>query len=271
MKQPTLLPPHMLLPALAFAILWLNCSAFSPRPSHLSTRFPQQISANLRLRPIHENTSVLLYSRASNIDEDDDRSRPNIVKIQSHQDYINFLQEDDRLCLVKFYASWCKSCKRFGVSFRHLAFDEGDHLNHNGEVAHVGNVRFAEVEYSQCAGLCKTLKVKKLPTVHYYKEGEGKLSELTCKPSQFQLVVDEMNRLLDENDSDVIDDTVVDSEVEGEELHVPRNINDGSNNVTTSSFDEALKDLSQEIMKTIQTNQTTSGTKEKIPWFLKGK
>lgn len=156
------------------------------------------------------------------------------------------------------------------MSFRHLAFEEGDHLNPNGEVVHVGNVRFAEVEYSQCAQLCKTLKVRKLPTVHYYREGEGKLSEMTCKPSQFQLVIDEMNRLVDGNHSDVIDDTIVDSEVDGEEVHVPRNMNDGSINVTTSSFNEALEDLSQEIMKTIQTNQTASGTKEKIPWFLKG-
>ena len=268
MKQPTLLSPHMLLLSLALTILWLNCSAFSPRPLPLSTRFPQQISCNQS--PIHENTSVSLSGRASNND-DEDRTRPNIVKIQSHQDYINFLQEDDRLCLVKFYASWCKSCKRFGVSFRHLAFDEGDHLNPNGEVVHVGNVRFAEVEYSQCVQLCKTLKVKKLPTVHYYKEGEGKLSELTSKPSQFQLVVDEMNRLVDgKSDSDTIDDTFVDSEVDGEEVHVPRNINDGSTNVTASSFDEAVDNLSEEIMKTIQTNQTTtSGTKGRMSWFLK--
>ena len=246
----------MLRLSLTVTILWLTCLAFSP------TRRLEKI------RPvINENTSILLFSRVN--EDDDDRSRPNIVKIQSHQDYVDFLQEDDRLCLVKFYASWCKSCKRFGVSFRHLAFEEGDHLNPDGEVVHVGNVRFAEVEYSQCAQLCKTLKVRKLPTVHYHKKGNGKLSELTCKPSQFQLVVDEMNRLVDGNGVGVddIESVTVDSETDGEGGNAPRNTNDDSKNITSSSFDEALENLSQEIMKTIQTNQTTSGTKEKNPWF----
>jgi len=259
----------MLLMPLAFTVLlWLTCSAFSPRQSHLpSCRLP--LPRHSEQRPIiNENTSVTLFSRASNFDDDDDRSRPNIVKIQTHQDYVDFLQEDDRLCLVKFYASWCKSCKRFGVSYRHLAFEEGDHLNPNGDVVHVGNVRFAEVEYSQNAKLCKSLKVRKLPTVHYYKRGGGKLSELTCKPSQFQLAIDEMNRLLDGNDADDVDNTIEDSSVDiGEEVTVPSNINDGSKNITSSSFDEALENLSQEIMKTIQSNQTTSGGKEKNSWF----
>eukprot|EP00984_Skeletonema_dohrnii_P035100 scaffold34616_cov159-Skeletonema_dohrnii-CCMP3373.AAC.5 len=258
----------MLLPLTFTVLLWLTCSAFSPRPSHLPSyrlRLPRHSEQR---SIINENTSVLLSSRASNIDDDDDRSRPNIVKIQTHQDYVDFLQEDDRLCLVKFYASWCKSCKRFGVSYRHLAFEEGDHLNPNGDVVHVGNVRFAEVEYSQNAKLCKSLKVRKLPTVHYYKRGGGKLSELTCKPSQFQLAIDEMNLLLDGNDADDVDNTIEDSSVDVvEEVTVPRNINDGSKNITSSSFDEALENLSQEIMKTIQSNQTTSGGKERNSWF----
>ena len=252
---------YMLLLSLTF-ILLLPCLAFSP--THIFSNQQRQRSI------IDENTSVLLFSRASrnDNDDDDDRSRPNIVKIQSHQDYVDFLQEDDRLCMVKFYASWCKSCKRFGVSFRHLAFEEGDHLNPDGEIVHVGNVRFAEVEYSQCAQLCKTLKVKKLPTVHYYKRGEGKLSELTCKPSQFQLVVDEMNRLVDGSDVEDIKSITMDSKTDGIEGSAPiRNANDDSKNITSSSFDEALDNLSQEIMKTIQTNQTSSGTKEKNSWF----
>ena len=132
----------------------------------------------------------------------------------------------------------------------------------------MGNVRFAEVEYSQNAKLCKSLKVKKLPTVHYYKRGGGKLSELTCKPSQFQLAIDEMNRLLDGSDADDVDNTIEDSSVDiGEEVTVPRNMSDGSKNITSSSFDEALENLSQEIMKTIQSNHTTSGGKEKNSWF----
>eukprot|EP00985_Skeletonema_marinoi_P000442 scaffold154_cov76-Skeletonema_marinoi.AAC.2 len=77
-----------------------------------------------------------------------------------------------------------------------------------------------------------------------------------------------MNRLLDGNDADDVDNTIEDSSVDiGEEVTVPRNMSYGSKNITSSSFDEALENLSQEIMKTIQSNQTTSGGKEKNSWF----
>ena len=74
------------------------------------------------------------------------------------------------LLLYRFYATWCKSCQRFGLKYRHLARDEGDHIigteaEDSIAVTHTGEVRFAEIEYASSAKLCKTLKVKKLPTV----------------------------------------------------------------------------------------------------------
>ena len=238
---------------------------------------PQQTYSRQILTDSKINSSTALFSRHNdpyNRDKtDDDRSRPNIVKIETHQDYLDFLQQDDRLCIVKFFAKWCKSCRRFGVSFRHLASEEGDHININGDTVHLGDVRFAEVEYSQNFKLCKTLKVKKLPTVHYYKRGEGKISELTCKPSQFQLVVDEMNRLVTESvDVDDVDREDPDSE-EQELSTVPSNKNviDSGDNVTAPSLNEAIENLSQEIMKKIDDNQTASSRDEgkgKKPWFI---
>lgn len=107
--------------------------------------------------------------------------------------------------------------------------------------------------------------------MHYYKRGGGKLSELTCKPSQFQLVVDEMNLLLDGNAAaaDEVEIIATKEVDDGGEITVPSNIlNDGSNNVTSSSFDEAVSNLSQEIMKKIQINQTaTTERQEKNSWF----
>lgn len=276
---------HALLLPLAFSQIILGGQAFLfPRPTHRSL-----ITSSSPLSS-EKNTYGLLFSKAVGTTDgsdrdgtvDNDRSRPKIVKIQTHQEYLNFLEEDDRLCVVKFYASWCKSCKRFGISFRQLAFETGDHITNsivnNGdgdeeEVLHSGKVRFAEVEYSQNARLCKSLKIKKLPTVHYYKRGVGKLSELTCKPSQFQLVVDKMNHLLDDGNSSTgaIDDDnmpVVDA--------TSSKASEGNNSTSHSfSFDEAVANLSQEIMNTIQTNQTSissssassSGRQEKNRWF----
>ncbi|KAL3808287.1 hypothetical protein ACHAXA_001176 [Cyclostephanos tholiformis] len=132
----------------------------------------------------------------------DDRSRPNIVRIVTHDDYVDFLRSDDRVCVIKYYADWCKSCQKFGAKFRHLAHDLGDRIDVDGDVVRSGRARFAEVEYATGARLCRALKVNRLPTVHVYRPGRGKVVDVTCKPSLFHLVVDELHRVMDETDAD---------------------------------------------------------------------
>lgn len=159
--------------------------------------------------------------------------------------------------LHRFYANWCKSCQRFGTKFRHLAFDEGDQIDTEGSIVHSGKVRFAEVEYSTSAKLCKSLRVKKLPTVHMYRKGRGKIADMTVKPSLFHLVVDEMHRLLDDA-----------LEVESSpdiKLDRQSGINVESNgNVTKSSFDE----LADEIMTSLRQNEEKVVVKnKKNSWF----
>ena len=164
----------------------------------------------------------------------------------------------------RFYATWCKSCQKFGQKYRHLAFEEGDHVNIEGETIHTGNVRFAEAEYSASAKLCKSLKVKKLPTVHMYKRGRGKVSDMTVKPSLFHLVVDELHRVLDTDDDNLEGDIEFETDVD----KVPSNVN-----VTSTSFDEMTTSLGDEIMSSLQ---RTKKAEEKEPkkkeknWFFTG-
>ena len=54
------------------------------------------------------------------------RAYPKIVTINNMEEYKDFLLADDRLCLVKFHASWCKSCKLFGRQFERIASNIGD-------------------------------------------------------------------------------------------------------------------------------------------------
>ena len=192
-----------------------------------------------------------LFGKAA--DDDEDRSRPNIVVIRTHEDYVNFLEEDDRLCIIKYYATWCKSCQRFGAKYRHLAFDEGDRINSEGQIYHTGGVRFAEVEYAASAKLCKTLKVKKLPTVHMHRKGSGRIADICCKPSQFQIVVDEVQRLLEgapaQSATDVSLETKRDATTE-KEAGVQNKAN-----ATSASFDTAMSDgssLADEIATSLQ-------------------
>ena len=115
---------------------------------------------------------------------------------------------------TEFYAEWCKSCQKFGLKFRQLASDE------DGS----DKVRFAQIEYTANAKLCKLLKVNKLPTVHMYRKGSGKIVDITCKPSLFHLVVDELHRVLDDvgktddSNSNVFDVTMAAGSALGEEI-----------------------------------------------------
>eukprot|EP00568_Trieres_chinensis_P006192 CAMPEP_0183307788 /NCGR_PEP_ID=MMETSP0160_2-20130417/19353_1 /TAXON_ID=2839 ORGANISM="Odontella Sinensis, Strain Grunow 1884" /NCGR_SAMPLE_ID=MMETSP0160_2 /ASSEMBLY_ACC=CAM_ASM_000250 /LENGTH=236 /DNA_ID=CAMNT_0025471457 /DNA_START=66 /DNA_END=776 /DNA_ORIENTATION=- len=121
---------------------------------------------------------------------------PKITKVGEAQDFLDFVAEDDRLVVVKFYASWCKSCQKFGVRFRKLAIEEGDKIDTEGDVSELGRVRFAEVEFNANAKLCQTLGIKRLPSIHMYK-GKELLTNFSCAPSKFQMVIDSMNEFVD--------------------------------------------------------------------------
>lgn len=116
-----------------------------------------------------------------------------------------------------------------------------------------GEVRFAEAEYSASAALCKSLNIKKLPTVHMHRRGE-KLVDMVCKPSLFHLVVDEVHLLL-----------------EGAKLPslvtLERELGftaGGNENITDTSFD----DLADEIMTSLRKDaEEAAAEKEKSTWF----
>eukprot|EP00579_Thalassiosira_antarctica_P000564 CAMPEP_0201873714 /NCGR_PEP_ID=MMETSP0902-20130614/6147_1 /ASSEMBLY_ACC=CAM_ASM_000551 /TAXON_ID=420261 /ORGANISM="Thalassiosira antarctica, Strain CCMP982" /LENGTH=266 /DNA_ID=CAMNT_0048400387 /DNA_START=66 /DNA_END=866 /DNA_ORIENTATION=+ len=239
-----------------------QCHAFSSYPSSLTRPSDVGISSPQHL-PLKMNvassTKLGLFGQVTN--DDEDHSCPSIVVIKTHEDYVKFLEEDDRLCVVKFYATWCKSCQKFGKKFRHLAFDEGDHINTEGSILHLSKVRFAQVEYSASTTLCKSLKVNKLPTVHMYRKGKGKIADMTCKPSLFHLVVDEMHRLLDD-DSGVVEAS---PDIKLEVRESESNVESNGKNVTSTSFDE----LADEIMTSLRKKEgkEVEAKKEKNSWF----
>ena len=121
--------------------------------------------------------------------------RANITSIQKKDGFENFLQEDERLCLVKFYAPFCKACKAFGKKFRKLAIERGDAINSIGEIARHGDARFGEIDFS--SGLVKELGIKKFPTVVIYRGLTGEvLSEITCKNDAIEKITAEIDNHL---------------------------------------------------------------------------
>lgn len=238
----------LLLIIVIIASLSSFCSAFQCAPS----AFPSVGS---------RREASIMFGKFTYNEDERHHSRPNIVVINTHEQYIKFLEEeDDRVCVIKFYASWCKSCQRFGLSYRALAFEEGDRIDADGNVIHLGSARFAEVEYTAAAKLCKSLKVRKLPTVHMYKKGSGKVSDVTTKPSLFHLVVDELHHVLGSSDDEVETGTVVTTKNE---------LKTNDDDSTSFSFDETMKagtTLGNEIIKDLSTEKKKETNKEKR-WF----
>merc|ERR1712226_306556 len=115
---------------------------------------------------------------------------PNIPEIRSNNDLLEFLKEDDRLCVVKFYASWCKSCQKFNVHYDQLAKEKSDWRNgETGEIIKQNQVRMASVEHSKAKMLCDSLGLERLPTVFLYHKGR-KLTEISVGASKFSQVRD---------------------------------------------------------------------------------
>mmetsp|Transcript_27401 Transcript_27401/g.65138 ORF Transcript_27401/g.65138 Transcript_27401/m.65138 type:complete len:182 (-) Transcript_27401:910-1455(-) len=117
------------------------------------------------------------------VDHEDDL-RADIVSIQKKEGLESFLDKDERLCIIKVYAPFCKACKAFGRSFLKLALEEGDGLNSLRQVQREGQARFGQLEYSANAKLCKELKVKRMPLVLIYRgrqTGLDPVSTIECK------------------------------------------------------------------------------------------
>ena len=130
----------------------------------------QAILSSRRIK-ISSQHHVLMVFRELVSDNEEDL-RVNIASIEKKDGLDKFNKDDDRLCVIKVYAPWCKQCKSFGKHFRKLAIERGDAINSIGEVVRNGDVRFGEIEYSSNTKLVKELGVNKFPTVVFYRNSE---------------------------------------------------------------------------------------------------
>eukprot|EP00527_Entomoneis_sp_CCMP2396_P004728 CAMPEP_0198153612 /NCGR_PEP_ID=MMETSP1443-20131203/64972_1 /TAXON_ID=186043 /ORGANISM="Entomoneis sp., Strain CCMP2396" /LENGTH=228 /DNA_ID=CAMNT_0043820011 /DNA_START=295 /DNA_END=981 /DNA_ORIENTATION=- len=127
---------------------------------------------------------------------------PNVRNIKSNVEFLEFLNEDDRLCIVKFHASWCKSCQKFNVHFDKFAREQADWVDADtGAIYQTNSFRVAAVEYTACKQLCNALGIEKLPTVFLYGNGR-KLAEVSVGASKFQKVRDAVQQYSNFNSQD---------------------------------------------------------------------
>jgi len=104
--------------------------------------------------------------------------KPCISKLNSLDELKYFLQEDDRMTAIKFYAPWCKTCQRLGLQFQKLATELGDGIASREKIE--GQLRFAEVAYSPQTNhfIQDQLQVQAVPTLQLY-HGLNKLWQLS--------------------------------------------------------------------------------------------
>lgn len=71
----------------------------------------------------------------------------------------------------------------------------------NQKVVREGQIRMASIEFGANKELCKSLGIKRLPTVHFYRRGE-KLAGFPCGPAKFQLLLDTIQHYLSSQKSE---------------------------------------------------------------------
>jgi len=161
--------------------------------THFSRRMESSklfLSKEVNNDPNKDDFSDLDISRTQN--------RSLITSINGAKEFESYIdtKTDSRLTIIKFYASWCKSCAKFGLRYKKLAHERGDCIDSKGVITNEGNVRFAEVEFGQNLKLCRSLGIKRLPYIYIYRGDEGHLCDFSCGPKKFPVLVDKVNEYL---------------------------------------------------------------------------
>lgn len=200
------------IPSIAYILLIIKVAtcttAFTCRTSSFATSMNIVKPIQQHHAPVRRTTQLHFFHDL--VLEDDEDLRTDIVTIDDQAGLESFLRYDTRLCVVKFYAPFCKACNIFRTKFHKLAFDRGDRRNTIGDVVHTGDVRFGQVEYSsKNVKLCKSLSITTFPSVLIFRGGENNttsggggntlrlpLSEIVCKQTAIDDIIAEINHLI---------------------------------------------------------------------------
>jgi thiol-disulfide isomerase/thioredoxin len=166
-----------------------------------------------------------------------------IFSIQQPQDLLDFVIEDERLSVIKVYASWCKTCKVFDVRYRKLANRLGGGGDDDNNLqSETSLVRFAEMQYDNPNNteMCQLLNATKLPHILIYRGHQGKVADFQCTPANFQLLIDTVNGLLSNGNklNGIVGST--NATIQSQLL---------SNDTISSSSDEVVSSLKEQLVE----------------------
>jgi len=144
------------------------------------------MSAGSSLAPEHpEKEKKSKNSKNSDMDDDDDdwtpttggfipnflrkiRPRRNVLMVENLMDYkTTVVDEPEKLVFVRFFATWCRSCKASENHFKKLVSKYSD------------QVKFVEVPLTrETAYMLEGLDVKTVPFAHIYHPEAGLVEEM---------------------------------------------------------------------------------------------
>jgi thiol-disulfide isomerase/thioredoxin len=107
------------------------------------------------------------------------REIPIIEDTDSYHALIASSKAENKIVVIKFYASWCRACKAMSPKFVRVAEDWP-------------HIEFHEILFDNNKKLCKSLGIKVLPYMEIYAGSTGKVDGFTCGPSKVSLLVSKL-------------------------------------------------------------------------------
>mmetsp|Transcript_35563 Transcript_35563/g.88492 ORF Transcript_35563/g.88492 Transcript_35563/m.88492 type:complete len:176 (-) Transcript_35563:394-921(-) len=99
------------------------------------------------------------------------RPIPLLENQEEYEALVASAQAENRLVVIKFFASWCRACKAMAPKYTRLTEDWP-------------NIEFYELMFDNNKKLCKSLGIKILPYIQIVKGEEGIVESFTCGPSK---------------------------------------------------------------------------------------
>jgi len=119
-------------------------------------------------------------------------SNVKITQIEAPEQLFDFINQDERLCIVKYYAPWCKTCQKMDIRFRKLVNLLGDKIDsNNGNIVQNGKIKFADVNIQTNKKLFHRMNIKRLPYIQIYNS-DGLVEEFSCGPKNFRSLVEKV-------------------------------------------------------------------------------
>ena len=156
-KAPTQRMTHALATLLTLTAGSAYVLPFAPAPHRCPARTPA-------IRAFTDEEAGLSTAAAA--------ARPHIsplTTVPELEDALAEAQALNRLCVVKVYAPWCKTCRAIEPKYKRVAKANSDEID------------FYEVNFSECKPLCKHLGVESLPCGIIFKDGRRSIARDTHK------------------------------------------------------------------------------------------